>query len=573
MSTSTPRMHEAFFAASELVQIQPAAALRAVAPAEGVAPALSAVKSYAPPSTRVSNAVSLQASVAGGEIVPVEALRPVVKNPPRPGVQLGEIRDFSVGGKHYVFVIPVTGIFGVDSLGAEILRCLRPLGTSTPGQTDAVQVPETLSAPLPELLAAFQPRYTRPQVLQALSELRAIGALDFVGLRDVRLKPPAPQLPPIPFPQRTLVLNLANDCNLGCSYCFAAQGDYGAPRRLMNEETGRKSVDFLLQNSGDHESVTLVFFGGEPLMNFSLLRRMVAYASEAGQKAGKRVEFTMTTNATYLTPEVIQFVSDHAIGVSVSIDGPKKYHDARRTFKGGRGSYDMIYPRVRNLLQNHKTRRVAARVTLTHGVTAVQEIFWHLKEMGFYEVGFAPVTSADQQDYALSPEELWAIQSEFQQLAELYVEKAAQNEYLGFSNLSNLLSELHAGIVKAYPCGAGLGLLGVGADGELYLCHRFLESKEHLMGSVHQGIDLQKQAAFLKRAHLSRKPPCQVCWVRHICAGGCHHEAYTRYGDLHHANTHYCEWIRTWIDLGLQSYAGIMEKNSEFIEYVIERRG
>ena len=205
----------------------------------------------------------------------------------------------------------------------------------------------------------------------------------------------------MPFPQRTLVLNVANDCNLGCSYCFAAQGDYGTAKRMMSEETARRSVDFLLANSGTHKSVTVVFFGGEPLMNLKLIRRLVDYANEAGAKAGKEVEFTMTTNATYLTSEVIDFLSQQRIGVSVSIDGPKQYHDLRRTYKNGLGSYDFIRPRVLELLSRHKTRPIAARATLTHGVTAVEECFWHLKEMGFHEVGFAPVTSASHDEFAL----------------------------------------------------------------------------------------------------------------------------------------------------------------------------
>jgi uncharacterized protein len=505
--------------------------------------------------------------------VEMAARRAELARPTQPGVQLGEIRQFSVGGKHYAFVIPVTAVFEVGALAGEILGFLRPAGLEPALATDAVQVVDTRHAPLAEVFAAFEPRHARPQILDALKELRGVGALQFIGFRDEGLKSPGPQLPPMPFPQRTLVLNVANECNLGCSYCFAAQGDYNSPRRLMSEETARQSVDFLLANSGDHESVTLVFFGGEPLMNLGLIKKLVVYATEAGQKAGKRVEFSMTTNATYLTPEVIQFINDQRIGVSVSIDGPKKYHDLRRFYKGGVGSYDIIEPRVRALLKSHTTRPVAARATLTHGVTAVQECFWHLRELGFHEVGFAPVTSADRQDYALTSEELWAVLEEFKQLSELYVEKAIRNEYLGFSNLSNVLAELHAGIVKAYPCGAGLGLLGVGADGDLYLCHRFLESAEHRMGSVQQGLDVQKQAEFLQRAHLAQKAPCQVCWVRHVCSGGCHHESHTRYGDLYHGNPHYCEWIRTWIDMGLQAYVRIMDKNPGFIENFIDKRG
>jgi uncharacterized protein len=307
-------------------------------------------------------------------------------------------------------------------------------------------------------------------------------------------------------------------------------------------------------------------------MNFPLIKKTVDYAIQAGQRAGKRVEFSMTTNATMLTPEVIEFLIDHRVGVTVSIDGPREYHDKRRSFKSGLGSYDVIEPRILNLLAKHKSGLIAARVTLTQGVTAVQEIFWHLSKMGFHEIGFAPVTSSDKDDYVLSAEDLWVIQSEFKELASLYAEKAARSEYLGFSNLSNLLSDLHLGVVKAYPCGAGMGLLGVGVTGDLYLCHRFLESEGHRMGSLDQGVDVQKQADFLARAHVSQKPPCQVCWVRNICSGGCHHEAFTRYGDLHHGNLHYCEWLRSWIDLGLQTYANIGEKNPEFFAEFIEKQ-
>jgi len=509
---------------------------------------------------------------SGASRLSVPPVRPQEEAVTEPSVQLGEVRQFSVSGREYVMVVATTGIFAVDEPGGKILKFLRSGTEGPPAATAGEQATGNPPVAFPKLYSAFEGEHSREEIRGVLSELGRMGAIRLRGVREDAAGLTAPKLPPLPFPQKSLVLNVANDCNLGCSYCFAAQGDYGAPRQMMDEATARRSVDFLLQNSGDSDSVTLVFFGGEPLMNLALIRRLVVYANEAGRKAGKRVEFSMTTNATYLTPEVIDFLSDSEIGVAVSIDGPKKYHDLRRTYKSGLGSYDMIHPRVLSLLRNHKTRRVAARATLTHGVTAVEECFWHLKEMGFHEVGFAPVTSADRDDYALTAEELWEIMTAFRQLSRLYVEKAARDEYLGFSNLSNLLSELHAGIVKTYPCGAGLGLLGVGAKGDLYLCHRFLESPEHRLGSVYDGLDVEKQAEFLENAHLSHKAPCQTCWVRHICSGGCHHEAHTRYGDLYHGNPHYCEWIRTWIDLGLECYGEIMERNPAFFEKVIERR-
>jgi uncharacterized protein len=487
------------------------------------------------------------------------------KEPAKPGeIRLAEIRPFAFGGKHYVFVVAVTGIFEVSELAAEIIRLFL-----TGESAYASAAIESRSLVAHEVVTALRARYAIHSILQGMSELRALGVLlTEDGSQPVQPVPFLPKLSGKPFPQRSLVLNVANDCNLGCTYCFASQGDYGAPRRFMSQETAKQSVDFLLQNSGDHPTVTLVFFGGEPLMNFRLISETVAYATRAGELVGKRVDFSMTTNATYLTPEIIHFLRDHRVGVAVSIDGPKKYHDLRRTYKNGLGSYDMIQPRIMNLLREHKTRPVAARVTLTHGVTAVSEIFDHLTEMGFDEVGFAPVTSSDDDNYALTPEEFWQVLEEFGKLTAKYVGGVSSAERPRFSNLTNLLADLHQGVIKAYPCGAGLGLLGVGSTGKLYLCHRFLESDEHQVGTLATGVDRARQAEFMAATHLSAKPPCQICWVRNICSGGCHHEGYKRYGTLGHATIHRCEWIRAWINMGLHAYVEIMEKSPAFLDRI-----
>ncbi len=492
------------------------------------------------------------------------------KAPAKPGeLRLAEIRPFALRGKHYVFVVPLTGIFEISELAAEVIG-LFLTGTATDGERVATAPSiESRALVAHQVVNTLSARHTIHSIVQALSELQVLGVLlTAEGPQPVQPVPFSPKLSSKPFPQRSLVLNVANDCNLGCTYCFASQGDYGAPKRFMSQETARESVDFLLQNSGDHPTVTLVFFGGEPLMNFRLISDTVAYATRAGELAGKQVDFSMTTNATYLTPEIIHFLRDHRVGVAVSIDGPKKFHDLRRTYKNGMGSYDMIEPRVMNLLREHKTRPIAARVTLTHGVTAVSEIFDHLTGMGFDEVGFAPVTSSDDDDYALTPEEFWGVLEEFRKLSARYVDGASNNERPRFSNLTNLLADLHQGVIKAYPCGAGLGLLGVGSTGNLYLCHRFLESDEHQVGTLASGVDRERQAEFMAVTHLSAKPPCQICWVRNICSGGCHHEGYKRYGTLGHATTHRCEWIRAWTNLGLHAYVEIMERNPAFLERI-----
>ena len=208
------------------------------------------------------------------------------------------------------------------------------------------------------------------------------------------------------FPIQTLVMNLTNQCNLSCQYCYEFGADKvatpeGKPK-FMDVETAKTSVDFLLAQSGDRRSVHITFFGGETLMNFPLLKEVVAYANRRAAEQERHIDFSLTTNATLLTPAIIEFLSENHIGVTVSMDGPKEMHDHLRVFANGKGSYDIIEPKVRALIQNHRTRPITARVTLTAGVSDVIRIFRHLKQdLGFHEVGFAPVTTSPNQLYAI----------------------------------------------------------------------------------------------------------------------------------------------------------------------------
>ena len=257
---------------------------------------------------------------------------------------------------------------------------------------------------------------------------------------------------------------------MSCQYCYEFGADKvatpeGKPK-FMDLETAKTSVDFLLEQSGDRRSIHITFFGGETLMNFPLLKQVVAYANERAGEQGRHIDFSLTTNATLLTPAIIEFLSENHIGVTVSMDGPKEMHDHLRVFANGSGSYDIIEPKVRALIQNHRTRPITARVTLTAGVSDVIRIFRHLKQdLGFHEVGFAPVTTSPNQLYAINATGMDGVLDQFHTLADEYLEYALRGESHGFSNVSDTLAELCQGVNKSHPCGAGLGLLGVGPSG------------------------------------------------------------------------------------------------------------
>ena len=301
--------------------------------------------------------------------------------------RLGEFHDFNAGGSRFLYLVPAGAIFELDTASATLIDRLKE-GAASHDQllTDLVS-------------RGGLPPADAEELVEEMFHARAIIGEDFV-------QEPV-QEPPADFPLQTLVLNLTNQCNLACTYCYEFGEDKVATpegkAKFMEMETAKTSVDLLLAQSAGRENVHITFFGGETLMNFPLLKSVVAYANEQAAAQGRSIDFSLTTNATLLTPAIIEFLSQNSIGVTVSMDGPPDLHNKLRVFANGRGSYDIIEPRVRALIANHRTRPITARVTLTNGVTDVVRIYRHLKQdLGFHEIGFAPVTTSPDRLYAIN---------------------------------------------------------------------------------------------------------------------------------------------------------------------------
>ena len=385
-------------------------------------------------------------------------------------------------------------------------------------------------------------------------------------------KPPVPTVPLKNFPLQRVVLNVTNQCNLACTYCYEYSGDRIAQQdgkpKYMTADIAESAVEMLLTESAGREGLHVTFFGGETLLNFPVMRSTVQYAKRRVAELGKRIEFSLTTNATLLTEEIVDFLSEHCIGVTVSIDGDQELNDKMRVFHDGRGSYNVIAPKIKNLLKKHRTNSIGARVTLTSQVSDVKKIYRHLtQELGFDSVGFSPATASPDRLYHIGSQKMDNILDSFAELAWEYRDYALQGRQHGFTNVSDTLKELNSGVSKAYPCGAGVGLLGVGTAGDVSLCHRFVDSPVGKMGHVKNGgVDHEARQEFLNTHHIGNRYDCHTCWARPVCSGGCFHEAHIHYGSTSAANLHYCDWIRGWNDLCLQILGEISVRNPSFLE-------
>lgn len=506
------------------------------------------------------------ASLAGAQGATAETrnadARPVGarRRPAGDVLQVGELHRFAAAGREFAYLVSSAGVFALQPAASAVLSALGrgPMMAS-------------------ELAAALAPGLSAVEVEETVAELEAVRAIERISaLPPPRIPHPQARtpntIPLAPVPLSTLVVNVTNRCNLSCTYCYEygedriadQNGGSGLPKR-MSVETAQQSVDLLLRESG--RAAHLTFFGGETLLNFPVLKETIAYARARAAQVGKTVDFSLTTNATLLTPEIIEFLAENDVGVTISIDGPRDVQDRFRVFRNGAGSYDRVLPGIRELLRVHRRRPVGARVTLTNAALDVGRIFRHLtEEIGFQEVGFAPVTTASGRAYAIDGAGFDRMLEQFRALAFEFLEAAVADCHHAFSNVKDTLEEIHKGMSKAYPCGAGFGLMGVATNGEVALCHRFAGSDRHRLGHVAEGLDRERQRTLLAKHHIDDKTDCRQCWARPLCAGGCYHEAYVRYGDTSRPNLHYCEWIRGWTDTCLEVYGALSVRNPKYLE-------
>ena len=340
---------------------------------------------------------------------------------------------------------------------------------------------------------------------------------------------------------KALCLHIAHDCNLACKYCFAEEGEYKGHRELMSYEVGKKALDFLIANSGNRKNLEVDFFGGEPLMNWQVVKDLVRYGREQETLHNKKFRFTLTTNGVLLDDEVMEFANREMSNVVLSIDGRKEVNDRMRPSRNGKGSYELILPKFKKLAESRNQTNYYVRGTFTHNNLDFSEDVKHLADLGFKQISVEPVVALPNDGYSIKEEDLPILFEEYDRLANLMLEyKKAGKDF----NFFHYMIDLTGGpcVAKRLSgCGSGTEYLAVTPWGDLYPCHQFVGIPEYLMGNVDDGIVKPELREEFKVCNVYSKEKCRNCFAKFYCSGGCAANSFKFHGDINDAYDIGCE--------------------------------
>lgn len=361
---------------------------------------------------------------------------------------------------------------------------------------------------------------------------------------------------------KALCLHIAHDCNLACKYCFAEEGEYHGRRALMSLEVGKKAIDFLIENSGNRRNLEVDFFGGEPLMNWEVVKEIVRYGRSKEEIYNKNFRFTLTTNGVLLDDEVMEFVNKEMSNVVLSLDGRKEVNDAMRPFRNGKGSYDLIVPKFQKLADSRNQTDYYVRGTFTHDNLDFSKDVIHFADLGFKQMSIEPVVGEDSEKYAIKKEDLPKIMEEYDNLAKEYIKRHKEGRGFNFFHFMIDLEQGPCVAKRLSGCGSGTEYLAVTPWGDLYPCHQFVGQEEFLLGNVNEGITRQDICDEFKLCNVYAKDKCQECFARYYCSGGCAANSYKFHGSITDAYDIGCEMQRKRIECSIMIKAALADEEN-----------
>ena len=448
------------------------------------------------------------------------------------------IHQYKSNGYNIVMDVNSGSVHVVDDIVYTMIPLIEPL------IEEGVKDPDTIKAAVLNLAGISGPEQEITEAVDEVLELEKNGQLFAPDIYENYV---------FDFKKRqtvvkALCLHIAHDCNLACRYCFAGEGEYHGRRALMSFDVGKKALDFLVEHSGNRVNLEVDFFGGEPLMNWQVVKDLVAYGRSLEKPRGKKFRFTLTTNGVLLDDEVLEFANREMDNIVLSIDGRKEVHDRMRPFRGGQGSYDSVVPKFIKTAESRGQKKYYVRGTYTHDNLDFSEDVLHLADLGFQQISVEPVVAEASDPYAITEADLPALKEEYDKLAMEMTRR--RREGRGF-NFFHFMIDLEGGpcVAKRLSgCGSGTEYLAVTPWGDLYPCHQFVGNEKFLMGNVEEGIvreDLREQ---FKCCNVYAKDKCRKCFAKFYCSGGCMANSYHFHGNINDTYDVGCELQRKRVE-------------------------
>lgn len=444
------------------------------------------------------------------------------------------IHQYKLGGINIVMDICSGAIHAVDDVTYDLIEMFENTGKD-------------------EIVATLSERYKLDaseviEIYDEITELKEAGKL----FKEDNFEPMAGKLKAKTSGViKALCLHIAHTCNLNCSYCFASQGKYHGDRAIMSYEVGKRALDFLVENSGTRRNLEVDFFGGEPLMNFQVVKDLVAYARSIEKEKGKNFRFTLTTNGMLIDDDVIEFANKECSNVVLSLDGRKEVHDRYRVDYAGNGSWEKIVPKFQKLVEAREGKNYYMRGTFTHANPDFLKDIQQMLDLGFTELSMEPVVSSPDDASALTEEDKAIVMEQYEKLAELMIERNKAGKPFTFYHY---MIDLEGGpcIYKRISgCGSGTEYMAVTPWGDLYPCHQFVGKEQYKLGDIYNGVSNHAAQEEFASCNVYARPECRDCWARLYCSGGCAANAFNATGDIKGVYKYGCDLFKKRLECAI----------------------
>lgn len=450
------------------------------------------------------------------------------------------IHKYKLNGYNIVLDVNSGAVHVVDDLAYEILDF-----------TDE-NMSENLSADIIEKLSE---KYEKSDILDTYSELYELYNNGQLYTKDEYEKFASMM---VNSSVKSMCLNISHDCNLRCEYCFAAKGDFGTGRELMPFETAKKAIDFLIEKSGNRHNLEVDFFGGEPLMNFDVVKKTVEYARSIEKEHDKNFRFTITTNGLLLTDDKIDFINREMANVVLSLDGRKEVNDKLRVSPNGRGSYDVIVPKYQKLVAERGDKDYYVRGTFTQNNLDFTKDIIKMSDLGFDQLSIEPVVSDTKLDYSIKREDLPRVFEEYETLAREMIKRKKSGKCFNFFHFMIDLDQGPCAIKRLRGCSCGNEYIAVTPNGDVYPCHQFVGNEQWEMGNVVENSFNEEIKTKFAKTNIYTKEKCKNCWAKFFCSGGCNANSWQYEGDISKSHEISCELEKKRVECAIMIKAATM---------------